>query len=233
MPDDSEWKATWAGLGVKAPGDRVSAELTARYSAPERHYHSLRHLDECFARFAESRQLAERPHEIALALWFHDAVYDVRAHDNEERSAAWAEEVARGAGLPADVATRIRELIMATKHDAIPGSNDGRLLVDIDLAILGASVERFDEYERQVRQEYSWVPEPLFRGKRREILEAFLARPHIFSTDYFRSRYEAPARANLERSIAALTDGPAQSLLRALRAWLLRIWSHRDWLLRV
>jgi predicted metal-dependent HD superfamily phosphohydrolase len=229
MPDHTDWKTTWTGLGVEAPGDGLYAELVAHYSAPERHYHSLRHLDECFARFAESHHLAERPHEIALALWFHDAVYDVRGQDNEERSAAWAEEVARGAGLPADVATRIRGLIMATKHDALPGSNDGRLLVDIDLAILGASGERFDEYERQVRQEYSWVPDVLFRSKRREILEAFLARPHIFSTDYFRSRYEAQARANLERSITALTGGPAGSL----RALLRRIWSHRDWLLRV
>ncbi len=206
MPNHSEWTTTWAGLGVEAPGGGLYEELIARYSAAERHYHSLRHLDECFSRFADARELAEHPHEIALAHWFHDAVYDVRGQDNEERSAAWAEDAARRAGLPADVATRIRDLIMATKHDALPDSNDSRLLVDIDLAILGASVERFDEYERQVRQEYSWVPEPLFRRKRREILEAFLARPRIFSTDYFRSRYEAQARANLERSVTALED---------------------------
>lgn len=204
MPTHGDWTATWSGLGVRAPGDGLYAELIARYSAPERHYHSVRHLDECFARLAESRQLAEHPHEIELALWFHDAIYDVRGHDNEERSAAWAEDVARRAGLAADVTGRVRGLIVATKHDALPDSNDGRLLVDIDLAILGAPVERFDEYERQVRQEYSWVPEPLFRNKRREILEAFLARPRLFNTDYFRSTLEAQARANLARSIDAL-----------------------------
>jgi predicted metal-dependent HD superfamily phosphohydrolase len=206
MPNHSEWTTTWKGLGVKAPGDGLYAELLARYSAPERHYHTLQHLDECFARFGESRQLAKQPHEIELALWFHDAVYDVRGHDNEERSAAWAEDVALRAALSVDVAKRVRDLIIATKHDAMPESNDSTLLVDIDLAILGAPAERFDEYERQVRQEYAWVPEALFRGKRREILEAFLARPRIFSTDYFHSKYEAQARANLERSIAALRD---------------------------
>jgi predicted metal-dependent HD superfamily phosphohydrolase len=206
MPDHSNWKATWAGLGVDAPGDGLYAELLARHSAPERHYHTLQHLDECFARLAESHQLAEHPHEVALALWFHDAIYDVRGHDNEERSAAWAEDVAVRAGLSADVAGRIRALIIATKHDALPDSDDSRLLVDIDLAILGAPVERFDEYERQVRQEYSWVADAIFRPKRREILQAFLDRPHIFSTSHFRSRYEAQARANLERSITALRD---------------------------
>ena len=98
------------------------------------------------------------------------------------------------------IATEMPEPI----HDALPDANDSRLLVDIDLAILGASVERFDEYERQVRQEYSWVPDPLFRGKRREILEAFLARPHLFNTDYFRSKLEAQARANLAPSVTSL-----------------------------
>jgi predicted metal-dependent HD superfamily phosphohydrolase len=197
---------TWKGLGVEAPadGDRVYEELMAGYSAPDRYYHTLRHLDECFARLAESRHLAEHAHEIELALWFHDGIYDVRKQDNEERSASWAEEMSLRAGLSPQVAARIRDLILVTKHDALPESPDSRLLVDIDLAILGAPVERFDEYERQVRQEYAWVPDFLFRGKRREILEAFLARPRIFNTDYFRSRYEAQARANLERSIAAL-----------------------------
>ena len=161
MPGHTEWTATWDGLGVKAPDGRLYEELVARYSAPERHYHTLQHLDECFARLAESRQFAEQVHEIELALWFHDAIYDVRSHDNEERSAAWAEEVALRAGLSPPVAASIRTLIVATRHDALPVTSDSALLVDIDLAILGAPAERFDEYERQVRQEYDWVPAPL------------------------------------------------------------------------
>jgi predicted metal-dependent HD superfamily phosphohydrolase len=204
MPHHGEWTTTWKGLGVEAPGDQLYEELVARYSDPERHYHTLQHLDECFARLAESRQLAEHAHEIELALWFHDAVYDVRRQDNEERSASWAEEVSLGAGLTQHVAANVRDLIMATRHDAIPVTVDGKLLVDIDLAILGAPAERFDEYERQVRQEYAWVPDLLFCSKRREILEAFLARPSIFSTGYFQAKYEAQARVNLERSITAL-----------------------------
>ena len=93
---------------------------------------------------------------------------------------------------------------MATKHDGVPDAADEKLMVDVDLAILGASVDRFDEYECQVREEYSWVPGWLFRRKRREILRAFLLRPHIFNTEYFLATYEQHARANLERSIAAL-----------------------------
>ncbi len=51
----------------------------------------------------------------------------------------------------------------------------------------------------------SWVPGFLFRRKRREILDAFLARPHIYNTTHFRERYEAVARANLARSIERLS----------------------------
>lgn len=204
MPDIERWRATWLGLGIETVNGDLYAELIARYAERHRKYHTARHLDECFARLDEARSLAVHPFEIELALWFHDAVYDVRGHDNEERSAVWAEEAARAAGLANVVGERVRLLILATKHDAEPASSDAALLVDVDLAILGTAAERFDEYERQIREEYAWVPSVLFRSKRREILEGFLARPHVYNTSHFQDRYEASARANLSRSIAQL-----------------------------
>jgi predicted metal-dependent HD superfamily phosphohydrolase len=84
--------------------------------------------------------------------------------------------------------------------------------VDIDLSILGAEAERFDEYEVQVRQEYAWVPGPVFRHKRREILQGFLARPHIYATEWFQRRFEAVARNNLQRSVARLRPWYARLL---------------------
>jgi predicted metal-dependent HD superfamily phosphohydrolase len=86
----------------------------------------------------------------------------------------------------------------------MPGTPDQQLLVDIDLSILGAPQARFDEYERQVRREYAWVDEPIFRSVRSSILKEFLARPSIYSTTSFRDRLENSARENLKRSIAAL-----------------------------
>jgi predicted metal-dependent HD superfamily phosphohydrolase len=71
----------------------------------------------------------------------------------------------------------VHALVMATGHDAVPQGRDQEVLVDIDLSILGATPARFDEYEQQVRAEYAWVPEFLFRRKRRAILGQFLARP--------------------------------------------------------
>ena len=206
MPDLTRWRATWTGLGVAAPDERWFDEELVRYSEPHRHYHTTQHLDECFAWLDNARGLANHFHEVELALWFHDAVYQVRSHDNEEQSASWAQSAARNAGLSSAATERVHGLILATKHNSAPPTQDAALLVDVDLAILGAPIDRFDEYERQVRQEYAWVPSFLFRRKRREILESFLARPYVYSTEHFRTSLEAPARANLTRSIRVLAE---------------------------
>ena len=108
------------------------------------------------------------------------------------------------AAAAVDVGQRVHALVMATCHDAQPTTADAGLLVDIDLSILGAGPERFDEYEVQVRQEYAWVPGLVFRRKRREILQGFLARPRIYATDPFHRRFEEQARANLQRSVDRL-----------------------------
>jgi predicted metal-dependent HD superfamily phosphohydrolase len=141
---------------------------------------------------------------VALALWFHDAVYDPRGHGNEAASAQWAAWVLREAGAGAAVVERVEALVMATCHSALPSTPDARLLVDIDLAILGAEPARFAEYERQIRDEYGFVPEPVFREKRAQILRGFLERPALFSTPDYAGRLDAPARANLARAIADL-----------------------------
>jgi predicted metal-dependent HD superfamily phosphohydrolase len=176
----------------------------ARYAEAHRRYHTQRHLEECFDQLDAVRGDAERPGEIELALWFHDAIYDTRRHDNEPRSAEWARSVADEAGLDASVGERVAALIMATRHEATPEGADACVLVDVDLSILGASPERFDEYERDVRAEYDWVPEIVFRRERRKILEQILGRERIYSTRRMRESHEGRARANLTRSLASL-----------------------------
>ena len=101
-----------------------------------------------------------------------------------------------------DVIALVQQFIMDTQHHAQPQLPDAQILVDVDLSILAASAERFAEYEQQVRAEYSWVPQFLYSYKRREILQTFLERESIFSTDYFRERLEAAARRNLTEALA-------------------------------
>jgi len=200
----ANWNAAWRALGVAAADDALCVELRRRYGEPQRHYHTLQHLGECLAWFEREKEAAERPGEVALALWFHDAVYDVHAHDNEARSAEWARAAILSAGAPADAAERVHALVMATRHDAEPAGRDAELLIDIDLSILGADRARFDEYERQVHAEYAFVPDEVRRPRRRAILQRFLAREAIYATPRMHALLETRARANLARSIAAL-----------------------------
>ena len=198
------WSRAWLGLGASDDGLALRDRLLAAWSEPQRRYHTVRHLGDCIALFEAAAQLAAHPAEVEIALWFHDAVYELKAKDNEARSAAWAEQALSAAHVGPDIRARVHELIMATCHAAQPSTDDGRLLVDIDLSILGADPERFDEYEVQVRQEYAWVPGPVFRRKRREILQGFLARPSLYATGWFQQRFDAMARSNLQRSVARL-----------------------------
>jgi predicted metal-dependent HD superfamily phosphohydrolase len=193
------WQRAWAGIGAVGEGDALFAQLMAAYAEPQRHYHTLQHLGECLALFDDARTLAAHPAEVELALWFHDAIYDIKGHDNEQRSADWARDALRDAGAPTDAAQRVHDLVMATRHTAVPSGRDEQLLVDIDLSILGAARARFDEYEQQIRKEYAYVPGFLFRRKRREILKGFLDRPAIYSTPHFHDMLEARARDNLRR----------------------------------
>ena len=198
----ANWNAAWHALGVAAPDEALCAELQRRYAEPQRHYHTMQHLGECLAWFELEQALAEHPAEVALALWFHDAVYDVHAHDNEARSADWARQALLAAGVDAEAAERVHALVMATRHDAVPEGRDAELLIDIDLSILGAGRERFDEYERQVHAEYGFVPEEVRLPRRRAILQRFLDRKAIYATPRMHAQLEAQARINLQRSIS-------------------------------
>ena len=202
----ARWSQAWNDLGISAP-DAVLVDLCARYSELHRAYHTLRHLEECFAAFDGVRSQCDHPGEVELAIWFHDAVYDTRASDNEATSARLASSVLASGGVPPAARERVHDLVLVTRHDEPPATGDGRLLADVDLSILGSSPARFDEYETQVRFEYSWVAEDAFRETRRRMLAKLLDRPTVYYTSHFQDLLERRARENLERSLARLGAG--------------------------
>ncbi|WP_222846704.1 HD domain-containing protein [Chitinolyticbacter meiyuanensis] len=194
---EASWRDCWPALGTANDGLAVRDALLAAYAEPQRRYHTRQHLAECLALLMRYRDLAAEPAEVEIALWFHDAVYDVKASDNEARSADWAALELTAASVQPSRIARVRELILTTRHDAVPQGEDARLLVDIDLAILGSSPARFAEYQAQIRAEYAWVPGPVFRSKRRAILLALLARTPLYATPALHDEFEIQARSNL------------------------------------
>jgi predicted metal-dependent HD superfamily phosphohydrolase len=191
----------------------VRDELERAYTAPDRHYHNLAHIEAMLALAHAHGGALSDPAAVEAAIWFHDAVYDTRRHDNEAKSAALA--TARLAGLASpDRLGRIALMIEATAGHAMPNlSDDGArqdcaLFLDMDLAIFGSVADEFAAYEAAVRREYAWVPEPLWIEGRRKVVEGFLARPAIYASPQFHASHEAAARQNLARSLAALAQRP-------------------------
>jgi predicted metal-dependent HD superfamily phosphohydrolase len=204
MSDSERWSRLWSALEAEGNPDPVYRLLSKLYSEPHRIYHNMSHLGHCLDAFDEARHLAERPGEVEMALWFHDAIYHPKAKDNEARSAELARRAATEAGLPEAFGKRVADLVLATRHQGLPEAADARLLVDIDLAILGRPRGEFDRYETAIRKEYHFVPWPEYRPARSAVLRNFLDRPAIYSTEFFQRKYENRARANLERSLENL-----------------------------
>jgi len=201
-------RAGWGPLLAVIPGDQeYVSELGQRYAEPHRRYHGVAHIDALARVFGE---LAggpgwRQPAEVALAILFHDAVYDPARADNEACSAALAQ--ARLGGRADIELERVTALIEATAaHGAADTHADPDLgqFLDADVAILGAPADAYDRYAQGVFQEYApSVSEALYRVGRQAFLRSQLARPAIFHTQWFAERYEAQARENLTRELAS------------------------------
>jgi predicted metal-dependent HD superfamily phosphohydrolase len=204
--DDHHWRSLASRLGLSWPEHITAEKLREQYRQRERCYHTLQHLNECLAALDAARSLASVPNAdaIEMALWFHDLVYLPRADNNEEESARIAELCLVQAAASPLLINDVKRLILATKRHQHDSQEDAKWLIDIDLAIFGQPKERFAEYERQIRKEYEWVTEDVYREKRVEILEAFLLRPRLYQTDYFYQRLESQARANLRELVCSL-----------------------------
>lgn len=209
-PVRSSWITAVSGLNGDAGKAMSSADdLLARYGEPHRRYHTLAHITTVLT---EATQLAEElgldvtdRQVLILAGCAHDVVYDGHPGDDERASARWARTQLADAGVPEDSRTHVGNLIIATiNHQADVGDRVAGVLLDADLSILGASREAYDAYTVAVRQEYAQVPERLWQAGRAEVLRRLLDREHLYRTPGARGRWEAAARANLQRELARL-----------------------------
>lgn len=195
------WSRACIEIGV-APDAADYRRVWRGWRGMGRHYHTLAHLESCLRELDDCRELAIRPAEVELALWFHDAVYRTWRKDNEAQSAALAARLLRAA--PLETVERIRQSILATRHREEELAGDVALVVDIDLAILGAAPDVYAQFERAIRREYWWVPRARYVAGRGRILTSFLERATIYQHDAFYRRYEARARENLAAALRQL-----------------------------
>lgn len=194
----------WRGMGAQStPPDLLDRLLTA-WNEPGRHYHSEVHLFDGLARMDGLRASLQRPNEVEVAWWFHDAIQVAGAPDNEQRSADWAAAALRESRAPETAIQRVCRAILATRHRAEPATPDEAALLDLDLAILGGSPPEYDQYAAGVRAEYAAIPDHAWRAGRAAFLRDMLTHVSLYHTDFFHDALEANARANLARELAAL-----------------------------
>ncbi len=205
MGEHNDLESRWA---LTLPGSaRVGRALISRYGVAARRYHTVDHLAAVLAAVDVLAPEADDVTSVELAAWFHDAVYDVHADDNEEQSARLAEEMLDASGVHAARVVEVTRLVRLTQsHAPDAGDANGQVLCDADLAVLASPAQAYAAYVRAVREEYSHVSDADFRSGRAAVILQLLALPQLYGTRYAKRHWQSAARHNLEVELAALRD---------------------------
>ena len=193
-PDDAQ--ALWQSIFV-------------RYGEPQRAYHTLSHIEQLLVQFDSIRHHLTAPYIVALALYYHDVIYDPTRADNEQKSAEYAVD-ALSSYLSFEQCQDIDVLIMMTANHQIDEStdsvkyNDAAYLLDMDLSILGAPWPTYRQYAKAIRQEYAHVADDNYRDGRTAVLQGLLAHPKLYLTDHYYNQLETQARDNIKHELTLL-----------------------------
>lgn len=221
-----KWSDLWQRLGVGSASSASFGEMLVKaYNEPSRFYHNQVHLEDVLAKLDFAKTALEKSGEVAhlsppdkqrmydvieLSLWYHDAVYDATAKDNEAKSRDLFLSHARTLGLGGDIQKEVADLIDLTAHHKDAKTLPERIMTDCDLAILGAPDAEFKNYDTNIRREYAHIPATIFNPRRVLVLGGFLNQPGIFKTKAFQDAFEEQARSNLN----AATMSPVKRFLK-------------------
>ena len=198
----SHGKLTEVFTGIFGRNKSEYAFLISQYSESHRYYHTLTHIEDCLFKCYIAIEHINDLKSFQIALLYHDIFYDPKRKDNEEKSAKYAYELLQK--MDFQNAQKVKDLILLTKHPSIPKTQDEKLLLDIDLSILGENSNIYKVYEENIRKEYIHVPKVMYNYGRKKLLKKFLAQERLFHTDIFFDKYEEQARVNLKWEISRL-----------------------------
>jgi predicted metal-dependent HD superfamily phosphohydrolase len=186
-------------------GERLWREIRDAYSARERCYHTLAHLEQMLFELRQVRRAIRDWDCLLFALYYHDLVYLPGNEKNEAQSAEIAVLRLGEIGFSPTGIEKIRRVILATRKHLLAEDEDTNFFMDADLSGLGQDREVYMEYSGRVRQEYAQIPTSIYNAGRIKMFRAFLAMPVIFKTRHFYDKFESQARQNLNEEIALLS----------------------------
>ncbi|XP_023288529.1 uncharacterized protein LOC105696018 [Orussus abietinus] len=207
------WKEATEGFDAEAC-EKWFVRLQEAYTDEKRTYHNLDLLHKKLEYYREIKSNLKNPGAFLLALFFQNFDYNPRALDGENKNVERFEAFADEAGVPADNETRTDTCALlgaaathstdAHKVGGAFGEEDAHYLLDLDMAVLGAAPDTYDEYRERIRREYSFLSEPMYTALRLKVLQNFVQIPNIFATKEFRERFEEQARENIRAEIELL-----------------------------
>lgn len=199
-----EVRQTWRHVAGPHHEHVVDA-LLERHREVHRHYHTATHVMWVCRHVVElaSKHPVPDVHAALAAALFHDAVYQPTSSTNEADSAALAVRHLHDIGWADDRVAAVDALIMATA-DHLPADTGQEVLLDADLAILGAQAGHYQAYATGVRAEYAHIDDQAWQRGRASVLQHFLERPNIYCTTTMQQSSEHRARANMSAELASL-----------------------------
>lgn len=194
-------------LAAHYVGIPASLILEQNYSAAGRYYHNIKHLENCLLEFRHMETAIQDRYAVLIALLFHDIIYEPTNQQplaNETASWEFAKQLCQ---LNDTAHATIKNHILHTSHSYTGDKNvDTDMVCDIDMAILGYPEQDFTEYERNIRAEYAFASDSQYKTGRIHFLSTLLQQPAIFKTEYFKKKYEAAARINIQTLIQHLSE---------------------------
>jgi predicted metal-dependent HD superfamily phosphohydrolase len=181
-------------------------EVKAQHQKKGRYYHTFYHLESIWMQLQPVKETISDWPVLVCAIAYHDFQYNTLKNDNEEKSALIAVKKLSVLQLNAEQITRCRQHILATKGHQVSADADTNYFTDADLSILGADAESYRSYANNIRKEYRYYPDLIYKPGRRKVLDFFLQMPRIFKTGHFFALYESNARRNLAQELLTLND---------------------------
>ena len=180
-------------------------EIANAHQQKGRYYHNLKHLEHLYRCLVLVKKEIQDWEIVLIAIFYHDYVYNILKKDNEKQSAKKAALILDKLSFDKTRIDLCVEMINETKGHSISDNTDINHFTDADLSILGGDWQLYKTFAENVRQEYRFYPDFMYKKGRLNMLNHFLMMPRIFKTHYFFNQFETKARENLQREIELLS----------------------------
>ncbi|MFN8577709.1 MAG: hypothetical protein U0354_12705 [Candidatus Sericytochromatia bacterium] len=183
----------------------IFIKIYRNYSKTNRFYHNINHIKELLSILTSFEDKLKNKESVKFAIWFHDVIYKAWRKDNEDRSSKFAFDSLTKMNVDEETINKTCNLIILTKgHRTNSNDFDTKIFLDTDLSILGTDIETYNIYSENIRKEYFFVPENLYKKGRISVLEKFLSMERIYKTDEMYNLYEVKAKTNINRELEKL-----------------------------